>query len=510
MSKVKPRFGALVRLAVLGALAVGSVAAAIEPANVTFDFVRAKAEADAAQPYAKPENDLPESLAALTYDQYRDIRFKPSEALWREEGLPFQLQFFHRGGLFRDKVTIREFSATHEQVIPFMQDFFSYGQVKNLGWLRSSLGYAGFRVHAPLNRPDYYDEVIAFLGTSYFRAIGAQQIYGLSSRGVALNCGVPGEAEEFPRFTDFWVGKPAEGDTSLIIYALLKGPSVTGAYEFTVRPGKATVVEVRTELIFRRAVTLPGVAPLTSMFWYGENSARPGGQLRQEVHDSDGLIIEDAGGRHLWQPLQNPSALEVDSTPVQHLTRFGLMQRDRRIADYEDLEAHYEQRPSAWIEPEGDWGEGSIRLVQLPTSTEYGDNIVAFWVPAASAVVGRVWQFSYRIVWSLGEPAVEGRARVAATREGDLPGVAHGRLFWIDFTDESFASRAASALEAEIVISDGGRVRHKAVSVYPQIGGWRVALEVEATQPGQIIHFRCQLHADGKPISETWVYAWKS
>jgi glucans biosynthesis protein len=498
-----------IRLAVLFGLVAGVLSAAIEPATVTFDYVRALAEADVTVPYQAPGDDLPARLGALTYDEYRDIRFRPSEALWRDDGLPFQLQFFHRGGLFRDKVTIREFSPTHEQVIPFVRDFFSYDPATDVGRLHSSLGYAGFRVHTPLNRPELYDEVIAFLGASYFRAIGSQQVYGLSSRGLALNCGLPDQPEEFPRFTDFWVGKPAAGDTALTIYALLKGPSVTGAYEFVVRPGKATMVDVRTELIFRREVTLPGVAPLTSMFWYGENSVRPAGQLRQEVHDSDGLMVQDATGVRIWQPLHNPAAPEFAVTPMQKLARFGLMQRDRRITSYEDLEAHYEQRPSAWIEPQGAWGDGSIRLVQLPASTEYGDNIVAFWVPAASPIVGRPLQFGYRIVWSLGEPPSDGFARVVNTHEGDLPNVAHGRLFWVDFADENFAARDASALEAEIEVSEGGRVRHHAISPYPQIGGWRVAIETDAVQAGQTISIQCRLRAGAQPISETWSYEWK-
>jgi glucans biosynthesis protein len=505
------RYGLLgVKLALLASLAGCVSSAAIEPVAVNFDYVRSLAAADVAAPYQTPTDDLPARLGALTYDEYRGIRFNPEQALWREDHLPFQLQFFHRGGLFHDKVTIREFSATHEQIIPFVRDFFSYDLIKDPGRLHSSLGYAGFRVHAPLNRPDIYDEVIAFLGASYFRAIGAQQVYGLSARGLALNSGLPDQREEFPRFTDFWVGKPATGDKALTIYALLKGPSVTGAYEFVVRPGQATVVEVRTELTFRREVTLPGVAPLTSMFWYGENTNRPADQLRPEVHDSDGLLVETAAGEHIWQPLHNPAATELTDLPGRKLSRFGLLQRDRRVTSYEDLEARPEQRPSAWIEPIGDWGDGSIRLVQLPTGAEFGDNIVAFWVPAVKPVAGRPVQFAYRILWSLAEPASDGLARVVNTHEGDLPGVARGRLFWVDFADEAFATRDTSALEAEIEVSAGGRVRHQSISPYPQIGGWRVAIETEAGQDGRTVSLRCRLRAGARPISETWSYLWKS
>jgi len=508
-SATKMSFCAL-RLAVFLGLAGGVLHAEIESVTVNFDYVRSLAAEDVKTPYQPAQDSLPARLGGLTYDDYRNIRFRPLQALWRNDRLPFQLQFFHRGGLFRDKVTIHEFSATHVQEIPFMRDFFSYDLAKDLGSLHSSLGYAGFRVHTPLNRPKIYDELIAFLGVSYFRAIGAGQVYGLSSRGIAINSGLTDQKEEFPRFTDFWVGKPAAGDTSITLFALLKGPSVTGAYEFIVQPGKATIIDVRSELIFRREVSLPGIAPLTSMFWYGENTARPAGQMRQEVHDSDGLLVDDAAGEHLWQPLHNPTAPEMAITPVHHLTRFGLLQRDRRITSYEDLEAHYEQRPSAWVEPIGDWGEGSVRLVQLSTGTEYGDNIVAFWVPATRPVVGQPVKFNYRIVWSLGEPPAEGLGRVVNTHEGDLPNVPRGRLFWVDFTDEKFPARDAATLDAQIEVIGGGSVRHHSISAYPHIGGWRVAIETEAGAPGQTNVVRCQLRAGAKPITETWVYAWKS
>ena len=498
------------RLAAACCLMVTGLPAAIEPATITFDHIRALAEADAKSPYTAPADDLPPRLGALSYDDYRNIRYNPEQALWRDDHLPFQLEFFHRGGLFRDKVTIREFSTTHEQVVPFERDYFSYQFNKDVGTLHSSLGYAGFRVHTPLNRPGVYDELIAFLGASYFRAIGAQQLYGLSSRGVAINCGLPDEREEFPRFTDFWVGKPKPGDTAITIYALLKGPSVNGAYEFVVHPGADTLVDIRTELIFRRVVTLPGVAILTSMFWFGENSPRPAGEMRQEVHDSDGLLVEDAAGRHLWQPLHDPAALESSVMPLQQLIRFGLLQRDRRITSYEDLEADYEQRPSAWVEPQGNWGSGSIRLVQLPAGNEYGDNIVAFWVPTAPVVPGRVWQFAYRIVWSLGEPPSGGLARVVGTREGILRDAPRGRLFWIDFADERFSTRDAAALSAEIQLTNGARVRHYSIKPYPQIGGWRVAIEADAAPEAQSFNVRCRLRDRAQPISETWVYSWKS
>jgi glucans biosynthesis protein len=315
------------------------------------------------------------------------------------------------------------------------------------------------------------------------------------------------QKEEFPRFTDFWVGKPAAGDQTLTIYALLNAPSVAGAYEFVVRPGPETWVDVRSELDFRHGVTLLGVAPFTSMFWFGENSDRAAGQLRLQVHDSDGLLMQDAVS-HLWRPLHNPSAVENFDFPAQSLVRFGLMQRNRQIGGYEDLEAHYEQRPSAWIEPQGDWGAGKVRLVELPGPAEHDDNIVAFWVPASSPVPGRPVDFNYRIVWSLGEPPGGGVARVVGTREGPLPHVDRGHLFWVDFAGEKPASGAE--VKAEVELGAEGHLRNASVIPYPEIGGWRVAIEVDAAEAKKTIGVQCRLRAGDKPISETWTYDWRS
>ncbi|MDB6128754.1 MAG: glucan biosynthesis protein [Verrucomicrobia bacterium] len=478
--------------------------AAVEDLHVDFDYVRRLAANEASRPYHAPDNDLPARLGSLSYDEYRSIRFAPAEAMWRKDGLPFQLEFFHRGGLFRERVTLHEFSDTHEQIIPFLREFFTYQNLNNLPPMHSTLGYAGFRVHTQLNRPGVFDEVIAFLGSSYFRAIGADQVYGLSARGLALNSGIPGVREEFPRFTEFWIGKPEKADTSLTIYALLSGPNVSGAYEFVVRPGKATFVDVHAEVTFRSDSLLAGLAPLTSMFWFGENSARPPGEVRPEVHDSDGLMVDDGAVRPLWRPLQNPRDVATTVVPVQKLVRFGLLQRDRRLTSYEDLETRYEKRPSAWIEPRGEWDAGSVHLVELPDPAEHGDNIVAYWVPAAKPQPGHPLEFRYRIVWSLADPPNGNLARVVNTREGALPN--DGHLFWIDFSDEKNAARDLATMEPVIVLRGEAKIRHFSVTAYPEIHGCRVAIETDAAKPGQSISLRCYLRNKTEPVSETWSY----
>src|SRR5439155_18746334 len=150
----------------------------------------------------------------------------------------------------------------------------------------------------------------------------------------------------------------------------------TGAYRFTLIPGAQTVVEVRARLFLRAGVATLGIAPLTSMFHHGENSPRRD-DFRPEVHDSDGLMLATADGQGgsewLWRPLANPSRPLTSSFAVPELEGFGLMQRDRAFSSYEDVEARYERRPSAWVVPVGRWGPGRVELLQLPTPDETHD-----------------------------------------------------------------------------------------------------------------------------------------
>ena len=101
----------------------------------------------------------------------------------------------------------------------------------------NDLGFAGFRLHGRLNRADYFDEICAFLGASYFRAVAKGQAYGLSARGLALNTVQP-QGEEFPVFRSFWLETPEAGADAVVVHALMDSPSVSGAFRFDIHPGE--------------------------------------------------------------------------------------------------------------------------------------------------------------------------------------------------------------------------------------------------------------------------------
>ncbi len=494
-----------VRLALLAALPVLASAEA-ERVQVDFDTVRQLAAAHAATAHAEDPAAPPRALAELPADELATIRFRPEDSLWAADGLPFRAQLIHPFANGSPPVRLHEFSATHVQEIPFATGFFNYGERRPPGRLPASLGYGGFRVLTALNRPGHFDELIAFPGHATFRALGEGQNYGLAARALALDAG-PLASEEFPRFTAFWLGRPRRDDAALTLYALLDSPRVAGAYEFVVHPGTETVVDVRASLTFRSTVALPGFAPLSGMFWYGENSDRPAGQPRPEVHEADGLAVRLADGTSYWRPLQNPAGPFGSGLAAGSLRGFGLLQRDRVFDHYGDLDADYHRRPSVWVEPVGDWGPGRIQLVETPARGPFDANVTAFWVPDHLPAAGTPWELAYRLRWTLQEPA-PAAAPVAATHIGHLPGRPLGRLFWIDFAGPEIARCDNGSLDADIRLGPGARLLGQSVRKNPVDASWRVALEVEAEQPGRSVELQCRLREGFDPMSETWVYAW--
>lgn len=487
---------ALPAAAVLGA---GAARAAAGPFGD--DALRAIARDLAARPYVAPSVDLPPALAKLDYDAYRDVRFDPAQALWRAEGLPFQLQFFHRGGLFREQVEIHEVRDGRAVPIAYSPRQFDFKRGAPKG-LRPDLGFAGFRIHTRLNRPDYFDEVAVFLGATYFRAVAKGMLYGLSARGLAIGAGAPGE--EFPRFSAFWIERPAPGARSLRLWALMDGPSCTGAFTFLITPGETTTFDVAARVFPRVDIANAGVAPLTSMFLYAGDAGRRFDDFRPQVHDSDGLQMINGAGERLWRTLANPATVQASAFKDHDPQGYGLFQRERRYDAYQDLEARYELRPSLWVEPRGAWGPGEVRLVELPARTEYEDNIGAFWTPAAPLRAGKEASFAYRLHWGA-DPMPARLARVVQARSG--AGTREGwRRFVLDL--DLPAAAAVDSLRAQVTAT-GGQVREINLHSNPETRGARLSFELDPAG-ARTAELRAVLTQAGKPASEVWLYRWTS
>lgn len=472
-----------------------------------FENVQRLAEQRADQPYREPNDRLPEALAKLSYDDYHDIRFRPDASLWRNQRL-FEVEFFHRGSNYDRRVNVYE--VTDQGVAPVRYDpsQFDFGRNGNLSRvLTPDLGYAGLRIHFPLNTADYKDELIAFLGASYFRVLGRGQLYGASARGLAIDVAST-SGEEFPYFSDFWLVRPAPDQHTLTVYALLDSPSVTGAYRFEIRPGAQSDVEVTATLYARKDIEKLGVAPLTSMFLYGEEHRRVFDDFRPEVHDSDGLLMNNGRGEWLWRPLVNPRSLRVSSFSDEHPRGFGLTQRDRDFSHYQDEEARYQRRPSYWVTPLGDWGRGSVELVEIPTDEEIHDNIVSYWVPATHIQPHRPLSFSYLLSAYAYSPLRPPGARAIATRTSPMHGRNdNSRRVLIDFAGGDLDTLVANQPVKAELSARNADIDSVTVQRLAENGVWRVSFRL-TPKGNQNADLRCYLTLYGEALTETWTYLW--
>ena len=495
-----------VAVALLAALATAPRAHAFG-----LDDVAARAAALAQEPYRDRQVPVPQWMlvGSMTYDQWRDIRFRPERALWRDEGLPFQVQFFHPGLYFDHTVQIHVVDAEGEHDFPYATKLFDFGKNDFASKIPTDIGYAGLRVHYPLKSPSYYDEVLVFLGASYFRAVGRDNVYGLSARGLAVDTVQP-SGEEFPRFTDFWLEKPARDATSLTLYGLLDGPTTSGAYRFVVTPGEQTTVAVDARLYPRRVPAVLGLAPLTSMFFFGENTTRHFDDFRPEVHDSDGLLVHLDGGEWLWRPLDNPTRINEASFATKNPRGFGLIQRDRAFCDYEDLETRAELRPSVWVEPRGDWGAGRVALVEIPTANELMDNIVAFWAPETPPEPGTSLAYAYTLSWYLDDPTRPPGGRVVATRRdrGAVGTPRDGYRYVLDFAGPALAALGADTPpKAAVSAGNGATLYDQHLTKNPIAGGWRLTFQIKP-KSNDPVELRAYLARGKDVLTETWSDVW--
>ena len=477
-------------------------------ARATFDLetVATHARQLAQAPYDDPQR-VPEWLTRISYDQWRDIRFRADTAVWKGLG-PFTVQFFHPGLFYNRTVNVNVVDATGVHPVPFSPSHFDYGHNDFASRVPQDLGYAGFRIHYPIKTPTYQDEVIVFLGASYFRAVGKQDVFGLSARGLAVDTAMP-SGEEFPRFREFWLIRPAKGAKSMTILALLDSRRMTGAYRFDVQPGEQTVVKVDSRLFVREPVAKLGIAPLTSMFLRGENTVHPIEDYRPEVHDSDGLLLASKTGEWIWRPVDNPATLQVSSFVLPSPRGFGLVQRDRDFDHYQDFEARPDLRPSAWVTPQGEWGPGRIDLVEIPTKDDTNDNVVAFWVPESPLAPGTELKFAYDVTWFHDDKALPPAGRALATRR-DRHGAENAVRFVVDFSGRDLDKLPPdTVLEGVVTVGAGndtqGTLLEQQVHKNAVTGGWRLVFQVRPTvdEPFDI---RAFLRKGTDSLTETWTY----
>lgn len=505
------------------------VGIAEEKSAFSNETVKQIAKILASRPYENRRLKLPPAWSNLSYDEYRDIRFRAKYATWAKERLPFQIQLFAPGGLFNRPVKIYVVEQGQANELQFSETLFDFGKViasrrpelaaftedDDAGPSQThprrqaarhthngELTFSGFRIHNFINNRRYRDEFAVFQGASYFRAIGRGQVYGISARGLAVDTAQP-RGEEFPYFRAFWIERPRRKTSHLRVHALLDSPSITGAYRFTIYPGRRTIMDVELTLYPRKQVDHVGLAPLTSMFLFRSGGHRRFDDFRPAVHDSDGLSIWNGRGEWLWRPLSNPKRLQISAFMDDSPQGFGLEQRNRDFSNFQDLEAHYEKRPTLWIKPKGKWGKGGVELVEIPTNGEIHDNIVAFWKPEKPLKKGSEHTYAYRMYW--GRTTRGKKPALTIYRTSDGKARQNQRRYVIDFIGKT---PAGADLPKINVSGSRGRVYDINIIKNPETGGMRASFILDP-QDAEIVDLRLSLHQDNVQISEVWTYRWE-
>ena len=493
------------------------------PLPFSFDALTEEARALAASPYAAPPPLPSDILDRIDYDAHGKIRFDTRSALFGNGPGQFPVTFFHLGRFFQTPVHMHVLETNGG-------DYFSREVLYDAGYfdmpadspargLPPGAGFAGFRFQESRTadqqkKPWQSNDWVAFLGASYFRAIGELYQYGLSARGVAVDVAEPGAPEEFPSFTRFYFDPPANGGDTVVVHALLEGPSLTGAYKFVMQRGKSVVMDIEKRLFLRADIARLGLAPLTSMYWFSETRKPVDADIRPEVHDSDGLALWTGGGERIWRPLNNPGTIVTSAFGDNNPKGFGLLQRDRLFDHYMDG-VMYDRRPSLWVEPLGDWGQGAVQLVELPTDDEIHDNTVAMWVPAAPARAGTALTLRYKLHWTDKEPYPSPLAACVATRtgRGGAPGQSRPPgvvKFMVEFVGGPLASLPFGALPEAALSAPRGRFSYVFTEAVPNgvAGHWRAQFDFtpDGTEP---VDLRLYLKQGEQTLSETWIFQFR-
>jgi glucans biosynthesis protein len=481
------------------------------PQSFSYAGLKKLAEERAAKPYVSPPRPDPAVVEQIDYDAHGKLKFKPEYALFADGKSPFPITFMHVGRFFPKTVQMFSVAGGKAREILYQPSYFTMNPDNVASKLPPQpSAFAGFWVREP--GPKWRDEEpwATFLGASYFRAVGELGQVGLSARGIAITPGA-GVAEEFPDFVAFWFEpSPPDSDT-VTVYALLDGPSLTGAYRFLMHRSRGVIMDIEASLNLRQAIERIGIAPLTSMYWYSETAKIAAVDWRPEVHDSDGLAIWNGAGERIWRPLNNPPAITISSFIDEKPRGFGLMQRDRNFDDYQDG-VRYHLRPSAWVEPQGDWGRGAVQLIELPTDDEIHDNIVAYWNPAEPTKPGDKLFFAYRLYWLADEPFPSPLARCIATRLG-LAGKAGEprpegvRRFMVEFSGKPLADLPPNVSPEPVLWASRGTFSGAFTQPVPGEAPdrWRAQFDLAVTGK-EPVDMRLFLRSGDAVLSETWLY----
>jgi periplasmic glucans biosynthesis protein len=496
--------------AVVGAAGLQGTARAADaqppapPANAPTAFdqntVLTLSRALAKKPFDNTKPPLPDPFNSLTYEQYVAIRSKPGAAIWSADNVGFAIEPLHRGFVFTTPMDIYLVEGGFARKLAYDSAAFDFGKMVIPANL-PDIGYSGFRVLRTAEGGPF--EVAIFQGASIFRAEARGQNFGVNARALSIHTAEP-QGEEFPILRAVWIEKPSQTSDVLVIHALLDSASLTGAYRFTLRPGEATIIDTELTLTARVVIDHFGLSTMSATYLFGPLDHKRPDDIRPAVHEIDGLQILTGKDEWIWRPVSNRETLQVSAFGDENPRGFGLLQRERSFASYQDDDQHWELRPSLWIEPIGDWLQGEVRLIEIPSDSENNDNIIAYWRPRGGIGAGAEVAFAYRQFWCWTPPARPPLATVSSSREGV---VGKRRRFAVEFNSESFAKPELFAQIKPNLTASPGQIAGMRTFPSKERSSYRVDFDLEPSSDG-FSELRLVLEVDGKPVSETWLYRW--
>jgi glucans biosynthesis protein len=470
---------------------------AFGPGSVT-DMARALAK----KPFKAISADLPDPFKNLTFEQYAAIHTRPEARVWTTEAVGFALEPLHRGFIYENAIELNIVSQGQAYRLVYDAKLFDLGALHPSPKI-GDMGFSGFRVLVPHDKPDF-TEIASFQGANFFRALAVGQVPGLVSRALAVRLADP-KGEDVPVFRTIWIEKPSLITKALVVHAVVDSQTITGAFRFTIRPGEATIIDTECTLFARVAVDNIGLGTMSATHLLGFMDHHKFDDLRPNVSEVCGLQMLTGAGEWLWRPVANRDTLQISTFIDEKPRGFGFLVRDRAFDDYADEDQHWEKRPSLWIEPLGEWGQGGVQLIEIPSESEGNDNILCFWRPKQQLAAGSETPFAYRQFWCWNPPEQPDLARAVTSRSGR--GSGKRRRFLVNFEGDILANAERTAGLKPTLTAGGGTITQ--VRAYPSDNNKsvRVLFEID---PGsdQSSELRLVLEAQGKAVSETWLYRW--
>ena len=477
-----------------------TVTASSSRQEINFEYVQKQAELLSKKSYIEPikiKNDL-------TTNEYGQITFNPSKALWMSESLPFRLELFHLGHTYDTPTNINEFKGLYSQDIRFTNDLFNFGTLdqNSIDNAKDMEGYAGLKILCQLNKPGQFDELISFLGNEKFRALGRYNIYGLYAAPL-LSRGA-NDKINMAHYTEFWLGKPEPKANSITIYAIADSPEATTALQYEISPGNDTNIKVKSTIYPRANSISVGIAPMSTLYFFGTNTLADYKSCYSQFHYSDGFIMSSEDNT-VYQPLENYTQLVVNELKVTNIKYFGLAQRDRNYDHYQTPFIALHLMPSLWITPDNNWQNGKVVLAETPVNNTNALNIYTFWVPEEKLCQGKAYSYNYTMHWATNEPDT-GVGYVSSTKvgmEGD------NICFSVKFTSNVLKKLPAVAnITANTTVSTNSKIINTKIQKDPFDNQWITLITVSKPATTTPISLSCTLINENNPITETWTYKW--